>query len=177
MSHGHRRPPSEEGFSLAELLIAVSLLSFVALGFGAMYGTAQTYLTSSISGSHAQGNAAFALEQVSRNLRRATGVSAANDTEIVITYKAVVGGPDLMMRYVLSGADLQWYPSWQGSGNPGPMTVLADGLAPNGFQVTNPDGSAVTPTSSAVKVRVATAVVNQPDVELVSTAQLRGRQP
>ena len=176
-SAGHRQRSSgvAAGFTLTDLLLAVSLLSFVALAFAALYGTAQSYLTDTISATEAQGGATMAMEHLTRSLRNATAV--AFDTaqrRLSITYRPNPSDPNQtrVMRYEQVSAQLRWTPD---QANTSDVTTLTDRLAPapQGFGVTDQDGAPVTASTSAVRVTLNT-VVGGRTARLASTVHLRG---
>ncbi len=113
-STGIRPPRSRSaGITLTELLIAVSLAAFVSIGFAALYGTAQSYLTDVVNSSEAQGSVSFALQHLSRNLRQATAVRATTGVSNSwdLDYQQAAGGATFTMRYQRVGTTLTWYPN------------------------------------------------------------------
>lgn len=67
----NRRP----GFTLMELLIAMTLVGVVGLSFAFLYTAAQRFLIQSINASDAQGEASFAVEHVKKRLLAATSIT------------------------------------------------------------------------------------------------------
>lgn len=65
-----RRPWGSAGLTLVELVIAGTLVSIVALGFSAMHGSSQAFLTQAIQAGDAQGYGAFALWRIVRDIQR-----------------------------------------------------------------------------------------------------------
>lgn len=66
------RPKTGGGVTLLELMIAVSLVSVVALGFGMIYGAAQTSLTDATQASSGEAAVSLTVSHVGRRLREAS---------------------------------------------------------------------------------------------------------
>lgn len=75
---------ARRGFTLMELLIAMTLIGVVALSFAFLYTAAQRFLIQSINASDAQGECSFAIEHIKRNVLLADEITfpavGQNDT-------------------------------------------------------------------------------------------------
>ncbi|OGX40067.1 MAG: hypothetical protein A3C53_07225 [Omnitrophica WOR_2 bacterium RIFCSPHIGHO2_02_FULL_68_15] len=168
-----------------EALLASALVSLVALGAFAAYGTSQTTLRQSFELSRLQGDTGFALRHLTRNLRQASGM-AFDDTfpaddpvaaELQVTIPTDPDDPSATttMRYwrdrqTVSDPDddvLRWA---EDAAAPDTNQILADHVT--AFAVADAGGSAVT-------VTLTTAFGRPPlrqSYTLTSTVTLRGRQ-
>ena len=165
-STGIRRPRSRSsGITLTELLIAVSLAAFVSIGFAALYGTAQSYLTDVVNSSEAQGSASFALQHLSRSLRQAVAVRNPSANTWDLDYQQTAGGATVTMRYQRVGTTLTWYPN---------ITTLSDrqDVATN-ITALNLD---VTTYTDTVAVTI-TATQGSRAAQLNTSVVPRGRSP
>lgn len=180
MLHGSSRTPvaKRRGFTLLELALATSLVSMVALGFAAVYNTSQAYMISTITTSDLQGDAAFALRHIARNLRAATitgveGVSGFAGLSVTVPPPGsyTTGAPAVTMAYFFNNAgSLVWIPNVL---QPGTRTTLARNVT--AFQaVDDTNGAAVTNTTRVVRVTITTFRANRNFVITTSTS-MRGK--
>lgn len=112
------------GFTLAELLVALAILGLVLAGVVAIQQSAlQAYVAGSNS-VETQQNARVALERMSRDLREATAITAANATTVTFTpvQLAAPNPPVPNVTYALNGANLQRTVAG------GPVEVLIGGV-------------------------------------------------
>ena len=73
-------------FTLLELLVVMSLLGLVAVGFGYLYANSQQFLAQSVAISATQGEASFALEHIKRQLLRVNWVLVFGTDRIAFRY-------------------------------------------------------------------------------------------
>ncbi len=104
-----------------ELLIAVTLLGFVMVAFGYLYGTSQRFMVQSVNFSSSQGEAAFGLEHVQRNLQLATAVAlpaavGESGSTLEFTWQPTIAAAARSSRYQLVGTDLQFVPDTAAAG-------------------------------------------------------------
>lgn len=175
-----RRPRSRrglKGITLMEALLASALMSLVALGAFAAYGTSQTTLRQSFELSRLQGDAGFALRHLTKNLRQASGMLFDTVTEeLKVTIPTDLNDPSVTRtmlywrdRQIVSDPDddvLRWA---EDAAVPGTNQVLAHHVT--AFTVAKAGNSAVT-------VTLTTAFGHPPfrqSYTLASTVTLRGR--
>ncbi len=156
----------ERGFTLIELLIAATLVSMVALGFAAMYGTAQTYLADAMNLSGAQGEAGFAIEHIARRVRTASSVTIAALPARQIDVTIPITGGTRTMRYAMTGSALVWTPN---TASPGTTVTLVTNLA-----TTPTAGLTFTQSGSAVTITVET-IQGPRRFPITTTVSLRGQ--
>ncbi|MBI3322502.1 MAG: prepilin-type N-terminal cleavage/methylation domain-containing protein [Candidatus Omnitrophica bacterium] len=116
----------QRGLTLLELMIAVTLLGLVTVSFAYLYGTSQRFLVQSVNISSVQGEAAFALEHIQRNLSRATALSQPADGNtggtLEFSWQPTITAALRASRYELSGTDLRFIPD---TANAGVFEVIA----------------------------------------------------
>ena len=96
-------------------MIAATLVSMVALGFAAMYGTSQSYLTDAINASEVQGDASMVLEHVTRKLRWASADSMSDTAvlrTVLVIYKMPGSGATTTGKYewAKTARTVTWFP-------------------------------------------------------------------
>lgn len=96
-----------------EVLIGVALLGLVAVSFAYLYGTSQRFLVQSVNLSQSQGEAAFALEHVQRNLQLATAVALPANVgdagpTLEFTWQPTITSAVRTSRYQLTGTNLEF---------------------------------------------------------------------
>ena len=129
---------TSRGVTLTELLIAAALVSFVALGFAALYGTAQTYMTNTLTSSESQGDAAYAIEHLSRNLRRGTNVTFTGGNLDITFRNTITDTSDTVMRYTQTGTNLIFTPDLAAPGTT--QTLIRNLESTGGLVVSLPTG-------------------------------------
>lgn len=149
----------ERGFTLLEVVVGVTLLGLVALGFAFLSTNAQRYLIQSMGASASQGEATIALEHIKRHLTAATAVAQppvanppANQTAILeFTWQPRADQAVRTSRYELNNNNLRFIPDVASAGvfevvargvknltftrnNAGRVTVdvMADQIVPDG---------------------------------------------
>lgn len=106
---------NQAGFTLMELLIAITLLGLVMGSFAYLYGTSQRFLIQSLNITSTQTEAAFALEHIRRNLQLATAVTLPVTNPagraLEFTWQPTVNAvatPPRTSRYQMNGTDLEF---------------------------------------------------------------------
>ncbi|MDI6709562.1 MAG: prepilin-type N-terminal cleavage/methylation domain-containing protein [Bacillota bacterium] len=103
--------PEEDGFTLVETLLSLSILVIVLLGILGFYDQGYLYWSQADEKYDLQENLAAAVEDITKNLRQAAGVTEAADGTTLV-YQVDIdsnGTPDETHRYVLgSDAVLRW---------------------------------------------------------------------
>lgn len=177
------------GLTLIELMMGVSLLSVVALGFGTVYGTAQTSLVDAMARDHADRGLSHAMEHLTRHLRQAEQ-AVFTDAEGLLTVTLPPRGPhqDPWNPGASRTMVYHWHTTCPEAGGgaltPSPQRliavegarciVVADGITR--FQVLGADAKAMSAKSATATVTLAVQPGNRP-IERTSTVQLRGWTP
>jgi type II secretion system protein J len=159
--------PSESGFTLLELLIAIAIFSGIVVALSSILTSNQLLYARGQGSIEAQQNARIALETITRETRvagrdlrntiaslsPATAVQAANATSL--TFVGDVNNDDILdkVTYRISGTQiLRDFTSWNGTTFPAATTgILADGVA--GLTFTYYDDSQ--PTNLVISAPVA----------------------
>lgn len=109
----------ERGFTLLEVVVGVTLLGLVALGFAFLSTNAQRYLIQSMGASASQGEATIAIEHIKRHLTVATDVlqppvanPPANQTLVLeFTWQPRANQAVRTSRYELNNNNLRFIPN------------------------------------------------------------------
>lgn len=107
------------GFTLAELVIAISLLGIVGVSFAYLYTAAQRYMIQSVNFTATQTEASFALEHMKRYLTLASAIvqppegnpPANQSAQLEFTWRQTIAGADQTSRYELQGNELRFIPN------------------------------------------------------------------
>ncbi len=112
------RRPCDRGFSLLEVVLGVTLLGLVALGFAFLATNAQRYLIQSMLVSGSQGEATIALEHIKRHLSAATEIHVppiapppgSQSVVLEFTWQPRAGQAPRTSQYLLDGGTLWFVP-------------------------------------------------------------------
>lgn len=114
-----------KGFTLTELLIAVLLMSVIALGVTSINVSSRRFLISAGHQANAQSEARFAMEHMMRNIREGDNVITVSSNDIRI--RMPFGWPYDWIRYQRTVSDELEY-SYQGAGA---AETIATGVVDN----------------------------------------------
>lgn len=154
-----------------EILLASILLSLVAMGAFAIYGSSQTYLRDSMTQGRLQSDTAFALRHIARNVRRASAVTPDNATggfrlTIPSTTTSVT-----MLYWIPAGTQLlRWDNDLAVAGG---EQTLADRVTT--LAVTDASLAPMTAASTSLAITLTSTAGGQA-FTLSTTTTLRGRQ-
>ncbi len=97
------RGRSEQGFTLVELLVSISILTVIMIGMIAFMWSASSYWRSGQSIANMTDNARLGLNRMTRELRQASIVETAQTN--LLSYKVDFGGGQEIITYGFSAGD------------------------------------------------------------------------
>ena len=110
----------KRGFTLLEAIIVVTLLGVVGLSFAFLSSMSQRMMIQGMDSSTSQGDAAFALEHIKRNLTAATSVGVpaegASGPALEFDWQPKVADAVRTSRYEVVGEELRFTPDTGGGG-------------------------------------------------------------
>ena len=120
----------KRGFTLLEAIIVVTLLGVVGLSFAFLSSMSQRLMIQGMDSSTSQGDAAFALEHIKRNLTAATSVGVpaegASGPALEFDWQPTVADAVRTSRYEVASGELRFIPDFGNS--PGAFEVVSRGI-------------------------------------------------
>ena len=159
---------NERGYSLAELLSAMAVLTLLLAGLLVTFQEGQNVYSFGAGRSEVQQNARVALDRMLRELRTAAQITTATSNDIQFTF-VDDSGASVTVEYLLNGTNIQRNQTVPAIG--GQPATLTGGVA--GLTITYYDVSNITTTTPGNVYSVDIQLTTQPeDTSLPNSTQV-----